>query len=172
MFKRLFGGGNNNFYLELKEDKSQTVSQSTSIIDNNIPESLETGHEEESVKVEQSLLEISKPALKAKADSGTIRKKNFRKQKVIIEGTPVNNSASTSGLSPTPVIAIKSTSENTGPKTFAPKYLIPNCTNARRRPGPNMNAFLEMASQVRITPSKTIQAKTISSTPQTGLSSK
>ncbi|CCH65260.1 hypothetical protein RINTHM_7970 [Richelia intracellularis HM01] len=46
--------------------------------------------------------------------------------------------------------------------------MIPNCTNARRRPGPNMNAFLEMASQVRITPSKTIQPKTISSTPQTG----
>ncbi|MBV9385423.1 MAG: hypothetical protein JOZ78_03235 [Chroococcidiopsidaceae cyanobacterium CP_BM_ER_R8_30] len=33
--------------------------------------------------------------------------------------------------------------------TFAPKYLIPsNSSNSRRRPGPNMNPFLDMARQV------------------------
>jgi hypothetical protein len=32
--------------------------------------------------------------------------------------------------------------------TFAPKYLIPSSSNSRRRPGPNMNPFLDMARQV------------------------
>ncbi|NET01434.1 MAG: hypothetical protein F6K61_12850 [Sphaerospermopsis sp. SIO1G1] len=34
--------------------------------------------------------------------------------------------------------------------TFAPKYLIPQATNVRRRPGANMNSFLDMASQVKV----------------------
>ena len=34
--------------------------------------------------------------------------------------------------------------------TFAPKYLAPSGnSNARRRPGPNMNPFLDMARQVK-----------------------
>ncbi|MER3492906.1 MAG: hypothetical protein C4323_11565 [Mastigocladus sp. ERB_26_2] len=38
--------------------------------------------------------------------------------------------------------------------TFAPKYLIPTSTNGRRRPGANMNSFLEMARQVKTPASK------------------
>ncbi|KOP26112.1 hypothetical protein AMR41_12700 [Hapalosiphon sp. MRB220] len=41
-----------------------------------------------------------------------------------------------------------------GETTFAPKYLIPTNTNGRRRPGANMNSFLEMARQVKTPPSK------------------
>jgi len=33
--------------------------------------------------------------------------------------------------------------------TFAPKYLIPSSSSSRRRPGPNMNSFLDMANQVK-----------------------
>lgn len=33
--------------------------------------------------------------------------------------------------------------------TFAPKYLIPSASSSRRRPGPNMNPFLDMARQVK-----------------------
>ncbi|WP_315784942.1 hypothetical protein [Fischerella sp. JS2] len=38
--------------------------------------------------------------------------------------------------------------------TFAPKYLMPTSTNGRRRPGANMNSFLEMARQVKTPASK------------------
>ena len=72
MFKRLLGGGNSSFYLELIKDKSPRVSQPTSIIDDNSLESLDTG------LVEKSFLEVSKPILKANTDSGTTRKKTFR----------------------------------------------------------------------------------------------
>lgn len=33
--------------------------------------------------------------------------------------------------------------------TFAPKYLAPSSSSNRRRPGPSMNPFLDMASQVK-----------------------
>ncbi|WP_353929555.1 hypothetical protein WJM97_14700 [Okeanomitos corallinicola TIOX110] len=34
--------------------------------------------------------------------------------------------------------------------TFAPKYLMPSASNSRRRPGANMNNFLDMARQVKV----------------------
>lgn len=37
--------------------------------------------------------------------------------------------------------------------TFAPNYLMPTPTNSRRRPGPNMEMFRDMARQVK-TPTK------------------
>lgn len=37
--------------------------------------------------------------------------------------------------------------------TFAPNYLMPTPTNSRRRPGPNMDMFRDMARQVK-TPTK------------------
>ena len=46
----------------------------------------------------------------------------------------------------------KADTQTTTEKTFAPKYLIPTSTNGRRRPGPNMSTFLDMARQVK-TPS-------------------
>jgi hypothetical protein len=39
--------------------------------------------------------------------------------------------------------------ENQSDSTFAPNYLLPKSTNSRRRPGPNMNSFLDMARQVK-----------------------
>ncbi|PMB49873.1 hypothetical protein CEN40_03590 [Fischerella thermalis CCMEE 5205] len=50
-----------------------------------------------------------------------------------------------------PAVAAKAQPTET---TFAPKYLIPTSTNGRRRPGANMNSFLEMARQVKTPASK------------------
>ncbi|PMB26923.1 hypothetical protein [Fischerella thermalis] len=50
-----------------------------------------------------------------------------------------------------PAVAAKAQPKET---TFAPKYLIPTSTNGRRRPGANMNSFLEMARQVKTPASK------------------
>lgn len=43
----------------------------------------------------------------------------------------------------------KANTQTTTETTFAPKYLVPTSTNGRRRPGPNMNTFLDMARQVK-----------------------
>lgn len=34
--------------------------------------------------------------------------------------------------------------------TFAPKYLMPSYSNGRRRPGVNMNTYMDMARQVKV----------------------
>jgi hypothetical protein len=34
--------------------------------------------------------------------------------------------------------------------TFAPQYLVPSSSNTRRRPGANMNTYLDMARQVKV----------------------
>ena len=36
-----------------------------------------------------------------------------------------------------------------GDSTFAPKYLMPTASNSRRRPGPSMEMFKDMARQVK-----------------------
>ncbi len=59
------------------------------------------------------------------------------------------------GVRPEPVqpakaeAAKKVIKEQPAETTFAPKYLLPNNSNGRRRPGANMNPFLDMARQVK-----------------------
>lgn len=45
--------------------------------------------------------------------------------------------------------AAKANTQTPTETTFAPKYLVPTSTNGRRRPGPNMSTFLDMARQVK-----------------------
>jgi hypothetical protein len=48
-----------------------------------------------------------------------------------------------------PAPAASTNGQNQTETTFAPKYLVPSSSNSRRRPGPNMNPFLDMARQVK-----------------------
>ena len=50
---------------------------------------------------------------------------------------------------PPAVAATNGRVEAQGESTFAPKYLMPTPTNSRRRPGPSMNMFRDMARQVK-----------------------
>lgn len=53
------------------------------------------------------------------------------------------------GVKAQPVKREKTPVEIPTEKTFAPKYLMPQNSNSRRRPGPSMNNFLDMARQVK-----------------------
>jgi hypothetical protein len=60
------------------------------------------------------------------------------------QAEPAKAPAATSNGTKTPAAA---TQEET---TFAPKYLVPSASNSeRRRPGANMNSFLDMARQMK-----------------------
>ena len=48
-----------------------------------------------------------------------------------------------------PAKSNKSNGQASAEKTFAPKYLMPSNSNSRRRPGPSMSNFLNMARQVK-----------------------
>jgi len=53
------------------------------------------------------------------------------------------------GVKAVPAKPVTSNNGQAAETTFAPKYLTPTNSNARRRPGPNMNPFLDMARQVK-----------------------
>lgn len=64
----------------------------------------------------------------------------------------VKKEASQNGKSaPVPAPAASTKPATPTETTFAPKYLIPsgNASNGRRRPGANMNSYLDMARQVK-----------------------
>lgn len=50
---------------------------------------------------------------------------------------------------PAPAAVTKEKAKPESDNTFAPKYLVSTGSNGRRRPGANMNSFLEMARQVK-----------------------
>ncbi len=160
MFNKLFKGGNNDFYLEMEEESKDTPSK---------PAQSPTASNGAKSAVAAPTPE-TKPAAEvvttetATQESGTTRKKTFRQSKVAKKETataPANTPTPTPAPAPA-AVSPKNLEENQN--TFAPRYLIPTSTNSRRRPGPNMNSFLEMANQVKINPSKnTIQPKTIAS---------
>jgi hypothetical protein len=54
------------------------------------------------------------------------------------------------GVRPAKASAASVNNQTPTETTFAPKYLTPSASsNGRRRPGPNMNSFLDMARQVK-----------------------
>lgn len=83
-------------------------------------------------KVEPAATAKKAKAAKAKAPATAAEAENG---KVKIEAQP-NPPAETNGKASDQV-------------TFAPNYLMPTTSSSRRRPGPNMNTFLDMARQAK-----------------------
>lgn len=50
---------------------------------------------------------------------------------------------------PNPPVASNGKVEPQAELTFAPNYLLPKASNSRRRPGPSMDTFRDMARQVK-----------------------
>ena len=169
MFNKLFKGGNNDFYLEIEEetkDAPSKPSQPTTTSNGNgaRPPAVATPTPEAKPAAEAAVKTEAVETETATQESGTARKKTFRKSKVAKKETaPASTPAPAPTPTPAPVaVSPKDLEENQN--TFAPRYLIPTSTNGRRRPGPNMNSFLEMAGQVKVNTSKsTIKPKTIAS---------
>jgi hypothetical protein len=146
----LFGNKKDgNFFLELKEEPDEPMPKADS-------------------KSVEASSNGKKPAA-ATADSNTVKVKNEdnkvkdvasnKVKEVDVDliqtakgveaiATPVENKKAEKKAS----VATK-VEEEAKETTFAPKYLIPKNNNMRRRPGANMNSFLDMARQVK-TPMK------------------
>ncbi|NRB08135.1 MAG: hypothetical protein HRU34_13735 [Richelia sp.] len=149
MFKKLFGGSKNDFYLELKDEDSSTDAQIETTSNGAKPAPLDV--EEKEPKAETPAPETGETIPETSKESGTPRQKTFKKQKgAKKEAVPAKPEST-----PAPVAAVKPAPKEPEIKTFAPTYLIPTSTKVRRRPGPNMNSFLDMAGQVKIARPKT-----------------
>lgn len=101
----------------------------------------------------------------AKAESAKAETQEPAKQTVAVKDeptpskptkdVPVENGKVRVEAQPNPPAAAASNGkvESLNETTFAPKYLIPTASSGRRRPGPSMDTFRDMARQVK-TPNK------------------
>jgi hypothetical protein len=160
---------NNGYYLELKEE-AETAVEKVSDAAKAAAEKVAT-----TTKADAEKAVASKGATTTKVDAGkAVASKgaataNGKKPAQSVAAAPEEKNGVKSPAKPAQVelvqtaegVTVEPKSEKASaaaakvvksqPKetTFAPKYLVPNSTNGRRRPGANMNSFLEMARQVK-----------------------
>lgn len=157
----LFGGSKKNggFFLQLKEEPDEPMpkdnSNSVEASNNGKKPATETKSEikaksADTVKVKDKDNEVKEvPSDKVKeVDVEMVQTaKGVEAKAVPVEKKEAEKKAAKKA---SPAL---SKAEEEKETTFAPKYLIPKNDNMRRRPGANMNSFLDMASQVK-TPNK------------------
>ncbi|MGD1914133.1 MAG: hypothetical protein ACFB2X_25830 [Rivularia sp. (in: cyanobacteria)] len=145
----IFNGNkkNGDFFLQLKEEPDEAMPKANSVSateSNNGAKPAAKATDTVKVKGEDNKV-VKVPANKVKeVDVNLVQTGTGVKAKAV----PVKNKADKKA-SPTQSQAKVEPKET----SFAPKYLIPKNDNMRRRPGANMNSFLELARQVK-TPMK------------------
>ncbi|MUG99220.1 hypothetical protein F7734_45790 [Scytonema sp. UIC 10036] len=164
-FIGLFGGKKSGYYLELDEatevaqdaakkavSKTKEVAQTVASKTKEAAQSVVSSTEKEVETAAAKDKKAAKPAV-AKAEAtqnGTKSATSPTEEKVKIELVQTSNGVRPEPVQPAKAEAAKKViQEQPSETTFAPKYLVPNSTNGRRRPGANMNPFLDMARQVK-----------------------
>ena len=140
-----FGGNkkNGDFFLELKEKPDEPMPQGNSkpvAASNNGAKPTSTQADTVKVKdVDNKVKEVPSDKVK-EVDVNLVQTAKGLKAKA----TPVDQKAKQKPSANTSTKKEEPTETN-----FATKYLIPKNDNMRRRPGANMNSFLDMARQVK-----------------------
>jgi outer membrane biosynthesis protein TonB len=160
MLKKLFGGkSDNGFYVELNENQSTNgkVPAATQVAEEKKPEpaAIEVVEEKKAKTEPTNTVEEIKPeAVKKKSTKKKTSVKSKKKESTEVATTPTPVAASASSdEQPFWVKAMYKNSSN-GQKadsetTFATDYLMPTPTRSRRRPGPSLNMFKDMARQAK-----------------------
>jgi hypothetical protein len=155
----LFGGKQDSFYLELKEDSEEKL-ENTKKAALNAKKAVETTASKvaetattNSQKVAETVTSNAKKAVETivenSPETANGKQKSTAKSKVK-SAKEVQLVQTAQGVQLEPAKKAKApTPEQPTETTFAPKYLIPTSSNGRRRPGANMNSFLDMARQVK-----------------------
>lgn len=138
----------NGYYLELKED--EVKSPATSKVAKSQPES------SNGVAPVKPVAETSVAPDTSASNGKTAEKKEAepKSKKVSIKERKKAEKAKKSQSETLPQTTSTAPAQTVKPQepvetNFATKYLMPNSTNGRRRPGANMNSFLEMARTVK-----------------------
>ncbi|MGB6294926.1 MAG: hypothetical protein WBF90_01925 [Rivularia sp. (in: cyanobacteria)] len=149
----LFGGkkdGNGNFFLELKEEPDEPMPKADSkpveaSSNGKKPAAATQAKSEDTVKVKDKDNKVKDVASNKvqEVDVEMVQTAKGVEAKVI----PVEKKEAQKKAAKEAVTTDKP--EDDKETLFAPKYLIPKNDGMRRRPGANMNSFLDMASQVK-----------------------
>ena len=165
MIKKLFGGKSNEFFLELDESDNNQATETKA--EEKQPKPVAVATEEKqpepaAVATEEKQPEAveAKSAKKSKKTSIKNKKKTATKTAAApsTKPTPVSSSSSSSWDQPFWVKAMYNSSSSNGSngqveggqQTFATDNLLPTPSASRRRPGPSLNKFKEMARQAKI----------------------
>lgn len=119
------GGSKSGYFLEADSDQSTVAAASAPA-----PAAATTVAAASKVKTDASLV------------SATVATEPSLNGKVVAEPVPAATKPAESAPAPVPVAAASTT-------TFAPNFLVSANSGGRRRPGPSMNPFLDMARQVK-----------------------
>lgn len=132
MFKKLFGKKDKNYFLEIEEKTKTSESSAEKTTSTTVVETAQTKE-----------VEASKPQVESPKSKG---KKTVTVSKT--KSTPTYEP-------PEWVKAIKNysdvqSSEEIKKSPFADQYLMKNTPRSRRKPGPSLNSFKQMASTMKI----------------------
>ncbi|MDJ0635823.1 MAG: hypothetical protein QNJ34_21730 [Xenococcaceae cyanobacterium MO_188.B29] len=153
MIKKLFGGKSKEFFLELDEAGNNSSTETKAEETQPAPAAVTQAEDKQPEVME--VINV-KPASKSKKTSIKSKKK---KAAETTEPTPAPASVSSNGASSwDPPFWVKAMYNNNGSsngkveageKTFATDYLLPTPSSSRRRPGPSLNKFKDMARQAK-----------------------
>lgn len=129
----IFGGKKSGYYMELDEAKSAIAKPAKAV-------------KKAAAPVAAAIAEVTKSEPE-KAETPEAESAKAKAKKATAEPAKADVNGSTNGAKP-PVPA--NTLNLPQPTvSFATEYLIPKPTNSRRRPGANMESFLEMAKTAK-----------------------
>ncbi len=107
----------------------------------------------EAKKSEPMKAKAAEPAKQAEPAKSAVATLERPKTETVKEVPSGNGKVQIQAQPNPPAAATNGRVEPQATSTFAPNYLMPTPTNSRRRPGPNMEMFRDMARQVK-TPMK------------------
>jgi hypothetical protein len=152
--KNLVKKSDNNFFLELKEEVETKLDEAKKeikeITETKDTKKLELKQPNNGAKPTSTASSVpTKPAVNPDKNGKSPKKDTASAAKAVKEAETATAS------DPAQLIARATAKKQgeAGDKNFATKYLMTPSSNGRRRPGANMNSYLEMARQVK-TPNK------------------
>ena len=147
LLKKLFGSSEQKFRLQLDETATQVAED--------VKEQVDKVKDSQPVQdAVETATQVAKD-VKNQAKSATTNKKGKQQSPAKPKTAPVSSAAS-SWEEPFWVKAMYKNNSNgsngkaaASEQTFSTDYLMPTITKSRRRPGPSLNKFKDMASKAR-----------------------
>lgn len=155
--KNLIGGNSNGFFLEFNEDDNQSTQTQEETAPKEAAKQPEPVAEaKEEAKQPEPVAEAKEAATKSKKTSIKDKKKESTEKTTTTSASPsVPSGGASSWEQP---FWVKVMYQNNGSsngklekaeKTFSTDNLLPTPSKSRRRPGPSLNKFKEMARQTK-----------------------
>jgi hypothetical protein len=149
VFKRLFGKKNEGFYLQLEDDSNTPKAPAKAKSEPSVTEKVTKSVTEQSAASVEAVKPTTTPVVPTTAKADVKADKEAAKSTKKAESTKKAKSTTKVETPKAPVVAAPPAPAPVI-TNFATDYLIkPSSASGRRRPGANMNMFLDMARQAK-----------------------